>query len=147
MERTKEQQDAIIERIKQIMKDNNLTQKQLGDKMGVSQNAISRYLNGTLPIGDGFIYNFVLNILINPRWLEFGENPVYLSPSIEQNNENNGSGTQINNIHGDNNVNMTLPKEAWDMLQSQQETIKSQQESVHMTQVNMMEIIKTFTNK
>ena len=145
MERTKEQQDAIIERIKQIMKDNNLTQKQLGDKMGVSQNAISRYLNGTLPIGDGFIYNLILNILINPRWLEFGENPVYLSPSIAQNNENNGGGTQINNIHGDNNVNMTLPKEAWDMLQSQQETIKSQQESVHMAQVNMMEIIKTFT--
>lgn len=144
MERTKEQQDAIIERIKQIMKDNNLTQKQLGDKMGVSQNAISRYLNGTLPIGDGFIYNLILNILINPRWLEFGENPVYLSPSIEQNNENNGGGTQINNINGDNNVNMTLPKEAWDMLQSQQETIKSQQESVYMAQVNMMEIIKTF---
>lgn len=147
MERTKEQQDAIIERIKQIMKDKNLTQKQLGDKMGVSQNAISRYLNGTLPIGDGFIYNLILNILINPRWLEFGENPIYLSSSIEQNNENSGAGTQINNIHGDNNVNMTLPKEAWDMLQSQQETIKSQQDSVHMAQVNMMEIIKTFTNK
>lgn len=144
MERTIEQEKAIIERIKQIMKDNNLTQKQLGEKMGVNQNAISRYLNGTLPIGDGFIYNFVLNILINPRWLEFGENPVYLSPNVEQNNANNGNGTQINNVNGDNNVNMTMPKEAWEMLQSQQKTIESQQDSVKMAQVNMMEIIKAF---
>lgn len=142
MERNKDQENAIIERIKLIMKENNLTQKQLGEKIRVSQNAVSRYLNGTLPIGDGFVYNLVLNILINPRWLEFGENPMYLSQSPAQNNENSGNGTQINNIHGDNNVSMTLPKEAWDMLQSQQETIKSQQDSVSKAQDNMMELIK-----
>lgn len=142
MERTKDKEKEIIYRIKSIMKDKQLTQKQLGDKIGVSQNAVSRYLSGMLPIGDSFIYNISLIFFINPRWLEFGELPVYLSSNSEQNNENNGSGTQINNINGDNNVSMNIPIEAWSMLQSQQDTIKSQQDSVHMAQLNMMELLK-----
>lgn len=144
MKRTKEQESAIIERIKLIMKDKNLNQKQLEEIAGISQTTLSRCLNGTLSPGDGFIYTLVLKILINPRWLEFGELPMYLSPNVEQSNANNGNGTQINNINGDNNVNMTMPKEAWEMLQSQQKTIESQQDSVKMAQVNMMEIIKAF---
>lgn len=141
MKRTKEQENAIIERIKLIMKEKGLTQKQLAEIIDIRQNHISMYLTGGIPIGESFLYSLIYKLLINPLWLENGEKPVYLSPNTEQ---NNGNGTQINNVNGDNNVNMTMPKEAWDMLQSQQKTIESQQDSVKMAQVNMMEIIKAF---
>lgn len=144
MKRTKEQQEIILQRVKDIINEKKLTQKQLEEITGVNQGNLGKYLNGVTPLGDGIIYTLVCKLYINPLWLENGELPRYLSPNVEQSNANNGNGTQINNINGDNNVNMTLPKEAWDMLQSQQETIKSQQESVYMAQVNMMEIIKTF---
>lgn len=144
MERTKEQQEAIIERIKLIMKEKSLNQTQFGKEIDMAQAHISSYLSGRLPLTDNFIYPIIFKFRINPLWLEFGENPVYLSPNVEQNNANNGNGTQINNVNGDNNVNMTMPKEAWEMLQSQQKTIESQQDSVKMAQVNMMEIIKAF---
>lgn len=144
MKRTKEQENAIIERIKLIMKEKGLTQKQLAEIIDIRQNHISMYLTGGIPIGESFLYSLIYKLLINPLYLENGELPMYLSPNTEQNNTNNGNGTQINNINGDNNVNMTMPKEAWEMLQSQQKTIESQQDSVKMAQVNMMELIKAF---
>lgn len=144
MKRTKEQENAIIERVKLIMKEKGLTQKQLAEIIDIRQNHISMYLTGGIPIGESFLYSLIYKLMINPQWLENGVKPVYLSSNTEQNNANNSNGTQINNIHGDNNVSMTLPKEAWEMLQSQQKTIESQQDSVHMAQINMMEIIKTF---
>lgn len=144
MKRTDEHQDEIRDRIKLIIEEKELTQKQFADITSIAQGDISKYLNGKNTLADSFIYTIILKLSINPRWLEFGENPVYLSPKTEQNNANNGNGTQINNINGDNNVTMTMPKEAWEMLQSQQKTIESQQDSVKMAQVNMMEIIKTF---
>lgn len=144
MKRTKEQENAIIERIKLIMKEKGLTQKQLAEIIDIRQNHISMYLTGGIPIGESFLYSLIYKLLINPLYLENGELPMYLSPNVEQNNANNGNGTQINNINGDNNVNMTMPKEAWEMLQSQQKTIESQQDSVKMAQINMMELIKAF---
>lgn len=144
MKRTEEKKKEIIERIKIILKDKNLNQKQLESITGIQQNAISKYLSGENPIADGFIYTLVYKLFISPQYLEDGIEPMYLSPNMEQNNANSGNGTQINNINGDNNVNMTMPKEAWEMLQSQQKTIESQQDSVKMAQVNMMELIKAF---
>lgn len=142
MKRTKEQQELILQRIKKIISDKKLTQKQLEELTGVNQGNLGKYLNGVTPLADGIIYTMVCKLYINPLWLENGELPIYLSSNSEQNNENSGSGTQINNINGDNNVSMNIPIEAWTMLQSQQDTIKSQQDSVHMAQVNMMELIK-----
>jgi transcriptional regulator with XRE-family HTH domain len=144
MKRTSEHQDEIRNRIKLIIDEKELTQKQFSDISCIAQGDISKYLNGKNTLADSFIYTIILKFSINPRWLEFGELPMYLSPNMEQNNANSGNGTQINNINGDNNVNMTMPKEAWEMLQSQQKTIESQQDSVKMAQVNMMELIKAF---
>lgn len=142
MKRTKEHQEKILERVKFVINEKNLTQKQLEEITGISQADWSSYLKGRKSVADGFIYTIILKFSINPQWLENGEGNVYLLPSVEQNNT--GSGTQINNINGDNNVSMTLPKEAWEMLQSQQRTIESQQQSVNMAQTNMLELIKTF---
>ena len=144
MKRTDEQNKEIVSRILLIMQEKDIKQKQLEELTEISQTTLSKYFNCKLPVGDSLLYSLTCNFFINPRWLEFGENPVYLSPNVEQSNANNGNGTQINNINGDNNVNMTMPKEAWDMLQSQQKTIESQQDSVKMAQVNMMELIKAF---
>lgn len=144
MKRTEQQNKEIVERIRLIMKEKNINQKQLETLTDVQQTTLSKYLNGKMLVGDSFLYGLTCIFFINPRWLEFGENPRYLSPNVEQNNANQGNGTQINNINGDNNVNMTLPKEAWEMLQSQQKTIESQQDSVKMAQINMMELIKAF---
>jgi transcriptional regulator with XRE-family HTH domain len=144
MKRTSEHQDEIRNRIKLIIDEKELTQKQFSDISCIAQGDISKYLNGKNTLADSFIYTIILKFSINPRWLEVGELPMYLSPNVEQNNANNGNGTQINNVNGDNNVNMTMPKEAWEMLQSQQKTIESQQDSVKMAQVNMMELIKAF---
>lgn len=144
MKRTKEHQEKILERVKFVINEKNLTQKQLEEITGISQADWSSYLKGRKSVADGFIYTIILKFSINPQWLENGEGNVYLLPSVEQNNANSGAGTQINNINGDNNVSMTLPKEAWEMLQSQQRTIESQQQSVNMAQTNMFELIKAF---
>lgn len=141
MKRTPEKNKEIINRIKLIIEQRNLSQKQLEEITEIQQATLSKYLNDKIPVGDSFLYALTCNFFINPRWLENGEEPMYLS-SVEQENTNTGAGTQINNINGDNNVSMTLPIEAWDMLHSQQRTIERQQESVSMAQQNMMELIK-----
>lgn len=141
MENNNEQ--SRTKRVVNFLNNSGISTTKLIEDLEIYQSDISKILNGKKEVGVSFCYKLAYKYGINPRWIELGEDPMFINPT--QNNENNGGGTQINNIHGDNNVNMTLPKEAWDMLQSQQETIKSQQESVHMAQINMMEIIKTFT--
>lgn len=143
MENNNEQ--SRTQRVVNFLNNSGISATKLIEDLEIYQSDISKILNGKKEAGVSLCYKLAYKYGVNPRWIELGEDPMFINPT--QNNENSGSGTQINNIHGDNNVSMTLPKEAWDMLQSQQETIKSQQDSVHMAQVNMMEIIKAFTNK
>lgn len=130
MERTKEQEKEIISRIKQFMKDNNLTQKSLEKEIGIRQNHISMYLTGSIPMGETFLYALIYKYLINPRWLEFGEEPVYLSPNVTNIDNTNGI-IAGNNISGDNNnVKVEIPIEALRTLNNQSETLRSQQETI-----------------
>lgn len=144
METKKEQ--TRTERVVNFFTNSGISASQLIEDLEIYQSDFSKITNGKKEVGTSICYKLACKYGINPRWIEFGEEPIYIfSPEqTTQNNANNGNGTQINNINGDNNVNMTMPKEAWEMLQSQQKTIESQQNSVQMAQANMMELIKAF---
>lgn len=131
------------ERVINFINNCGISKAQLAEDLEIYQPDISKILNNKREVGLSICYKIAYKYGVNPRWIELGEEPMYINNEV-QNNANSGAGTQINNINGDNNVSMTLPKEAWEMLQSQQRTIESQQQSVNMAQTNMLELIKTF---
>lgn len=119
MKRTKEHEMAIISRIKLIMKEKELTQKQLEQIIGVSQANITKYLSNSISLGDGFIYTLIHKLYINPLWLEYGEGDVYLSPHLSSEAKNN-----------DNNE-VTISREVFNVIANQAAAIKSQQDIIH----------------
>lgn len=130
MERAKEKEEEIINRIKWLMKERNLTQKMLEEITGIKQSNLTRYLSGKIPPADGFLYTIIHKLYINPMWLENGEEPVYLSPNVTNIDNTNGI-IAGNNISGDNNnVKVEIPIEALRTLNNQSETLRSQQETI-----------------
>ena len=60
-----------------ILRKFKLTQTKLGEIMGYDQSDISK-LTISEKIGDSYSWKFVCNLSINPRWLEYGEEPMIL---------------------------------------------------------------------
>ncbi|MGE5606549.1 MAG: helix-turn-helix domain-containing protein [Bacteroidota bacterium] len=68
------------ERIKEIRDKFNLTQSQLGDKLGVSSSYISRVENNKETPSDTFIFLFCNIFFIRKEWLMNGELPIQKNP-------------------------------------------------------------------
>ena len=118
MKRTKEHQEAILKRIKLVIKEKGLTQIQLSELTGINQGNIGKYLNGINPLADGFIYTLICKLSINPLWLENGEGDVYLSPSIA---------TELKKEHDE----VSMPREVFNVIADQAAAIRSQQHIIH----------------
>ena len=74
-------QEAIANRIKEIIDSNNLTQKQFCEITGIHYVSLSQLFSGTKNISPCFLYPVVLNLNINPHWLETGDGFMYYIPS------------------------------------------------------------------
>ena len=61
----------LSQRIRQVMKDMNLSQKQLSDILGISQPAISLYLKGRMPPAD-VLYHIARLAHTSVEWLLSG---------------------------------------------------------------------------
>lgn len=75
----------LIERIRQIMKEFNLNQSELANKINILQPNLSAILNGKRPCDDAVINKFVISLDINKNWLKYGEGKMLKSSSPESN--------------------------------------------------------------
>lgn len=65
-------------RIKEIRKDQGLTQIEFGEKLGLKGNTITTYENGTRVPSEAAIVAICRTYSINRKWLETGEGEMYV---------------------------------------------------------------------
>ncbi len=62
----------VVGRIKYLMKALNCRQNELAERIGVDTSNLSKYLNGRLPISEGFLNKMVVNLGVSKQWLVEG---------------------------------------------------------------------------
>lgn len=71
-------------RIREIRKDNNLTQTEFGERIGVKGNTITGYENGTRIPSDAIILSICREFNVNEDWLRTGHGEKYLRLSRKE---------------------------------------------------------------
>lgn len=71
-------------RIREIRKDNNLTQTEFGERIGVKGNTITGYENGTRIPSDAIILSICREFNVNEGWLRTGQGEKYLRLSRKE---------------------------------------------------------------
>ena len=74
---------SLGERIKQIRKDLNLTQKQLAEQLDLKQNTIATYEMGRLTPSDRTISDICREFGVNELWLRTGEGEMFRAKTRE----------------------------------------------------------------
>lgn len=105
------------DRIRQIRKENKLTQKEFAERLGIKQNTVASYEMGRIGISDSVIISICREFNVREEWLRNGVLPVY--------NERDGSFTELLSDLDDSNddfikslikVYMGLDKDSKDAL-------------------------------
>lgn len=79
--------NEIIDRIKYLMKEQNVRQIDFAKKIDVDPSNLSKYLNGHLAISDSLLNRIVVNLGVSKEWLEHGTDLPFakqLSPKSHQ---------------------------------------------------------------
>ena len=71
-------------RIREIRKDNNLTQTEFGERIGVKGNTITGYENATRIPSDAIILSICREFNVNEDWLRTGQGEKYLRLSRKE---------------------------------------------------------------
>lgn len=71
-------------RIREIRKDNNLTQTEFGERIGVKGNTITGYENGIRIPSDAIILSICREFNVNEDWLRTGHGEKYLRLSRKE---------------------------------------------------------------
>lgn len=71
-------------RIREIRKDNNLTQTEFGERIGVKGNTITGYENGIRIPSDAIILSICREFNVNEDWLRTGHGEKYLQLSRKE---------------------------------------------------------------
>lgn len=74
----------LKDRIKQVRKDNKLTQVEFGEKIGVKGNTITNYENGLRTPVDAVILSICRTFSVNEHWLRTGEGEPYIKGSDDE---------------------------------------------------------------
>lgn len=64
------------DRIRQIRKENKLTQKEFAERLGIKQNTVASYEMGRIGISDSVIISICREFGINEEWLKNGIEPM-----------------------------------------------------------------------
>lgn len=89
-------------RIKQLIKDMNLSQNEFAHRIGVHQGNLSKMLSGDRAVTPDVINRITMSFDISVKWLMYGEGDRYLRGDVSQ---NVGSGNAaIANDNGDGNT-------------------------------------------
>jgi len=73
---------TIGERIRQLRKELNITQSDLGSKIGLKQAAIGLYENNQRTVTDRCIADICREFLVNEKWLRDGIGEPFIEPTI-----------------------------------------------------------------
>lgn len=76
------------ERLEIIMNKSGLNQTDFGLKIGCDQSKVSKLLKSN-EIGATYCWRLVCNFDINPKWLEYGQEPMIIDYEALKNGENN----------------------------------------------------------
>lgn len=71
------------DRIREIRKDNGLTQKEFGDRIGLVQNAIAKYEKGLRTPATAIVRAICREFRVSQLWLETGVEPKYIDQDEE----------------------------------------------------------------
>lgn len=107
------QPNEISISLKKYFSEKGLTQKQIAEKLEISQAAVGRWLNGK-PFGKKTAAKWSEVFGLNPSWLLTGTGQM-LNGDMQQ-----GPGPDQ----------ISMPKEVFDLIKSQQETMQSQQRTI-----------------
>lgn len=61
--------ELTAKRIREAMRDMNMTQQELADKSGIGKSSISHYVNGSNEPGNKSAYNMAKVLNVNPAWI------------------------------------------------------------------------------
>lgn len=64
-------------RIKEIRKDNKMTQAEFGAKIGIKANTVTNYELGMRNPSDAIIFSICREFNVNENWLRYGTEPKY----------------------------------------------------------------------
>lgn len=65
------------DRIKQVRKENKLTQKEFAEKLGIKQNTVASYEMGRIGVSDSVIISICREFNVCEEWLRNGTLPMY----------------------------------------------------------------------
>jgi len=74
--------NSLGKRIKELRKDQGLTQTEFGEKIGVKGNTVTGYENGTRRPSDSVINYICLIFDVNQTWIRTGEGEMYIPISV-----------------------------------------------------------------
>jgi len=67
----------VKDRIKQVRKSVQMTQKEFAERLGIKQNTVASYEMGRIGISDNVIFSICREFNINEDWLRNGTPPMY----------------------------------------------------------------------
>ena len=115
----------IGKKLKDFFDTHKYTQKDIADKLGVSQAAVSALLNGK-PFGKKLAQKWGDTFGLKPNWLITGEGEMFKS-----NHVNNVSGNGNTSVAGDGNqITTTYISEMLELQKGYQEMLKTSQEQI-----------------
>ncbi len=77
----KEEQEHIIARLKQLIKDMGMNQSAFAERIGVDASNFSKLINGKLALSENLINRVAIEIKVSKKWLLTGEGEMWTSQS------------------------------------------------------------------
>lgn len=65
--------EEIISRIRELIKEFDITQNEFADRIGIDRSNFSKHINNKLPISDSLINKIVVSLEISKSWLQSGQ--------------------------------------------------------------------------
>lgn len=72
---------AIVERVKQLIERDGLTQREFAERIGINASNLSKHLTGKLPISDALLNKIVVNLGVDKQWLLNGGEQTDIVPT------------------------------------------------------------------
>lgn len=77
-------QEELISRIRELIKEMNISQNEFADRIKIDRSNFSKHINGKLPISDSLLNKIVVSLGISKEWLNSGEGEKYYMAAHRQ---------------------------------------------------------------
>lgn len=76
--------EDILERLHHYRQSRGCTQANLARQLGINPGNLSRILNGSVPLSEGFVNKVVVELGVSKRWLLDGQGPMMVESALPQ---------------------------------------------------------------